>query len=40
MAKKFDLAALMGESVSNLDTMRVQEIPLTEREQQLRAERH
>ena len=33
MAKKFDLAALMGESVSNLDTMRVQEIPLTEIEE-------
>lgn len=33
MAKKFDLAALMGESVSNLDTMRVQEIPLTKIEE-------
>lgn len=33
MAKKFVLAALMGESVSNLDTMRVQEIPLTEIEE-------
>lgn len=46
MAKKFDLAALMGEAVSKSDTgeMQVEQIPLTEieekREQQLRADRH
>lgn len=33
MANKFNLAALMGEPVSNLDTMRVQEIALPEIEE-------
>lgn len=46
MAKKFNLAELMGEAVSKSDTgeMRVEQIPLArnrgKREQQLRADRH